>query len=455
MLSAVAGVLLAAGEGSRFGQPKALVELNGQTLAERGVDLLRAGGADPILVVTGAAPIRLGGTLSVYNQDWRTGMGSSLRAALQALAGTDAGAAVVALADQPLVGPEAVARLIAAYRGGASVAVAAYDGQPRNPVLLAREHWPEVIAMAAGDTGARPFLRARADLVTLVECGDTGRPDDIDTPGDLARITGSAADDPGRHDLRAGFDLAAEDYQRTRPVCPPALFDDLIELAGLQAGDRVLEIGCGTGQATVPLAERGLAVTAVELGAGLAAVARHRLAAFPAAEVVTAAFEDWPARGAPFDAVVAVSSLHWIDPHLRYAKPHELLRPGRAMAVAGCMWAQPADAEPFWRDVQEDYQAVGYAGSPPPRPEQIGPQHFPAQALAFFGEVASLLYPPFQVQYSAGDYLAQLATQSSTRALGEARSAEFLARVRRRLESHGWPRLTATFVAFLLIGRRT
>jgi CTP:molybdopterin cytidylyltransferase MocA len=202
----IAGVLLAAGEGSRFGRPKALVELNGQTLAERGVRLLRTGGADPILVVTGAAEVRLPGTRTVYNPDWRTGMGSSLRTALRALdsspepgqaADFPAGVAavVVALADQPLVGAEAVARLIAAYRHGASVAVAAYDGQPRNPVLLAREHWPEVIASATGDAGARSFLRSHADLVTLVECGDTGRPDDIDTPADLARIAGS---DPHR-----------------------------------------------------------------------------------------------------------------------------------------------------------------------------------------------------------------------------------------------------------------
>ena len=197
MRTKVAGVLLAAGEGSRFGRPKALVELHGQTLAERGVNVLRAGGARPILVVTGAVPIELSETHTVYNPEWRTGMGSSLRAALQALTGTgtgvgtdtDVGAVVVALADQPLVGAEAVARLIAAYRDGASVAVAAYGGQPRNPVLLAREHWAEVVATATGDQGARTFLRARPDLVTLVECGDTGRPDDIDTPADLARIT--------------------------------------------------------------------------------------------------------------------------------------------------------------------------------------------------------------------------------------------------------------------------
>jgi CTP:molybdopterin cytidylyltransferase MocA len=189
MRTSVAGVLLAAGEGSRFGQPKALVELDGQTLAERGVNTLLAGGADPVFVVTGAAPVELDGIHTVYNQQWRTGMGSSLRAALRALP-PDVDAVVVALADQPLVGAEAVARLIAAYRAGAAVAVAAYEGKPRNPVLLAREHWPEVIATAAGDQGARAFLRARPDLVTLIECGDTGRPDDIDTTADLDRIAG-------------------------------------------------------------------------------------------------------------------------------------------------------------------------------------------------------------------------------------------------------------------------
>jgi len=236
---AVAGILLAAGGGSRLGQPKALVEFDGQTLAERGVATLRAGGADPVLVVSGAVPVSVPGAQTVHNPDWETGMGSSLAVALRAVdsleaaaspdiaclettaspetaasarttgspgtsgspdaaspnaapsSGTTvlAAAAVIALADQPLVGAEAVRRLIAAWRDGASVAVAAYDGKPRNPVLIAREHWPAVLATATGDRGARAFLRAHPDLVTLVECGDTGRPDDIDTAEDLARIT--------------------------------------------------------------------------------------------------------------------------------------------------------------------------------------------------------------------------------------------------------------------------
>jgi nicotine blue oxidoreductase len=202
----VAGILLAAGEGSRLGQPKALVEIGGQRLADRGVAMLSSGGADPIIVVTGAAPVEPPGAFTVHNPDWRTGMGSSLAAglaALRSLPPPGCTAAVIALADQPLVGAESVRRLIAAYAGDAhgtdgaseaggtaTIAVACYGGRPRNPVLIAREHWDEVLAMAEGDAGARPFLRAHPELVTLIECGDTGRPDDIDTPEDLARITG-------------------------------------------------------------------------------------------------------------------------------------------------------------------------------------------------------------------------------------------------------------------------
>jgi CTP:molybdopterin cytidylyltransferase MocA len=188
----VAGILLAAGEGSRLGQPKALVEVGGETLARRGVALLRGGGADPVLIVTGAVPVTIPEALAVHNPDWSTGMGSSLAAGLRAIEDSDVAAAVIALADQPLVGVGAVRRLIGAYRDGAAVAVAGYAGQPRNPVLIGREHWPEVIELATGDTGARAFLSARPELVTLVECGDTGSPDDVDTQEDLARVRGAA-----------------------------------------------------------------------------------------------------------------------------------------------------------------------------------------------------------------------------------------------------------------------
>jgi nicotine blue oxidoreductase len=183
----VAGLLLAAGQGSRLGQPKATVRLGGQTLAERGIGLLRAGGADPIVVVSGAVPISLPAVSIVHNPDWPSGMASSLRAGLASLPACS-DAVVIALVDQPLIGAEAVRRLIAAFHAGAEVAVACYAGRPRNPVLIARAHWAQAAAAARGDIGARAFLRARGDVVTPVECGDTGRADDLDTPEDLRRL---------------------------------------------------------------------------------------------------------------------------------------------------------------------------------------------------------------------------------------------------------------------------
>ena len=190
----VAGLLLAAGAGTRMGQPKALVRVDTVELVGRGVRLLRDGGCVSVTLVLGAAAdevlstVDVGGATVCRNPDWASGMGSSLRAGLAALpAGADA--VVVALVDQPLVGAEAVRRLLAAAEAGARAAVATYDGEQRNPVLLTRELWPDVAAAAVGDVGARPFLAAHPELVTPVECGETGSAYDVDTPADLHRLT--------------------------------------------------------------------------------------------------------------------------------------------------------------------------------------------------------------------------------------------------------------------------
>jgi CTP:molybdopterin cytidylyltransferase MocA len=196
----IAGVLLAAGQGTRLGGPKALVEVAGTRLVDRGVALLRDGGTAPVVVVTGAVDVPLLGVITVHNPDWRSGMGSSLAAGLGAVPDSCA-AAVIALVDQPLIGPDTVRRLIAAYLCGARIAAASYDGKLRNPVLLARDEWAGVLALATGDVGARPYLHAHPDRVTAVECGDIGRPDDVDTPADLARVNrvlASAGSAPAR-----------------------------------------------------------------------------------------------------------------------------------------------------------------------------------------------------------------------------------------------------------------
>ncbi|OIV39303.1 hypothetical protein BIV57_00165 [Mangrovactinospora gilvigrisea] len=261
-------------------------------------------------------------------------------------------------------------------------------------------------------------------------------------------------DDGQRRRLRTGFDETAEAYERSRPVCPPQLFDDLMDAGSLSPGDRVVEIGCGTGQASVPMAQRGLAVTAVELGADLAALARRRLAPFSSAAVVTSAFEDFePAEAAPFAAVAAFNCLHWIDPHLRYAKPAALLPPGGLLAVGTCHWARPADADSFWFEVPDDYRAVGGEGGQMLTPEAIGPWHLPPEAEEHFYEVVAARYP-FARTYRPEDYLANLASQSGIRSLGADRSAELLERVHHRLQARGGHPITATFVGQLTLGRR-
>jgi len=153
---------------------------------------------------------------------------------------------------------------------------------------------------------------------------------------------------------RSTFDEAAELYDRARPGYPAALFEDLAELTSIGPGSRVLEIGPGTGQATLPLAERGCRVVAVELGADLAAVARRKLAGFANVEVVTAAFEDWPLPAEAFDLVLAATAFHWIDPAVRIDKVADALRPGGSLATITTHHVAGGD-ESFFADAQSCY----------------------------------------------------------------------------------------------------
>jgi len=170
-----AGLVLAAGEGTRFGGPKAPAVIDGERLVDRAVGCLRAAGCEPVLVVLGAWVGEVPGAEVVVNPQWPEGMGSSLRTGLTALPAT-ADSVVVTLVDLPGLTPEAVRRIVEAP---GELVVATYDGTRGHPVRFDRGHWDGIAASARGDEGARRYLRDRTD-VTLVEVADLASGEDLD-----------------------------------------------------------------------------------------------------------------------------------------------------------------------------------------------------------------------------------------------------------------------------------
>jgi SAM-dependent methyltransferase len=163
-------------------------------------------------------------------------------------------------------------------------------------------------------------------------------------------------------DNRVLFDLVAEQYDRARPTYPEALFDDIVALSGIPAGGRVLEIGCGTGQATRPMAERGYRITAIELGANLAAVAARNLAPY-GVDVHVGAFEDCVLPAEPFDLVMCVSAFHWLDHAVALPKIARILAPGGALAYTTGGHVDGGTSQ-FFIDAQDCYMKH-MPGTPP------------------------------------------------------------------------------------------
>ena len=179
------GVLLAAGAGRRMGRPKAAIVLDGQTLLDRGLQMLADAGCAPLYAVVGASAPEGGYSSATFvtNPEWESGMASSLRVGLAAATGD---AALVALVDQPGITAAAVRRLRGAHRPGFAVA-ATFDGEIRTPVLFDRSLWAEVSQAVAGDAGARYWLRRNPGRVIPVACDDVADPTDLDLPEDLTR----------------------------------------------------------------------------------------------------------------------------------------------------------------------------------------------------------------------------------------------------------------------------
>jgi CTP:molybdopterin cytidylyltransferase MocA len=167
--SRVVGVLLAAGAGRRYGKPKVLVD----GWLEAAVGALRGGGCAEVVLVLGAAEVTApDGVTAITAADWQQGLSASLRTGLAEADRMRADYAVLHVIDTPDVGPAVVARVLdRALASGSGLARACFGDRPGHPVVIARRHWPGVLARVSGDQGAAAYLRTQPD-VAMVDCGD-------------------------------------------------------------------------------------------------------------------------------------------------------------------------------------------------------------------------------------------------------------------------------------------
>ena len=275
--------------------------------------------------------------------------------------------------------------------------------------------------------------------------------------------------------LRTTFSEAAELYDRMRPGYPRAVFEELAEFGRLGPGSRVLEIGCGTGQATLPLAQRGYRVTAVELGAELAAIARRKLASFPGVEVVVSAFEDWPApwseaeRGSTpwseaergplphdeFDAVVSATAFHWLDPAVRVARSAAVLRPSGTLAIIGTEHIAGGDTA-FFAEAQACYERWDPSTPPGLRLQNASEIPRDSAELDESGLFERVVFHRYEwtETYSASAYRDLLLTYSGHRALESAQREHLLDCITGLIESRYGGSITKRYMTELRLARR-
>ncbi|MEV0350863.1 class I SAM-dependent methyltransferase [Nonomuraea sp. NPDC050680] len=258
--------------------------------------------------------------------------------------------------------------------------------------------------------------------------------------------------------LRATFDRVADLYQDARPDYPAELYSDLLAITAITPPAHLLEVGCGPGKATLPLARMGFRITAVELGDALAAEARHRLAEFADVSVITSSFEDWePPAETRFDLAYAATAWKWVDPEVKYAKAAELLAPGGHLAVWNADHAFPAGFDPFFTEIQKVYDEIGEGDGapwPPPPPEnRSDPIATEFATSGHFTVVGTRLYV-WALRYTTDEYIALLDTFSGHIAMEPARREHLYREVRRLLAARPDGRLVRHWSVGLTIGRR-
>jgi SAM-dependent methyltransferase len=237
-----------------------------------------------------------------------------------------------------------------------------------------------------------------------------------------------------RERLQSTFDQTAQLYQGARPEYPEDLFNRLMEVTGLRSGDHVLEVGAGPGKATLPLARRGLCITAIEPGPALAAEARNNLSGYPV-EVVEARFEDWAGPPEAFAAVVAATAWHWVDPHRRYRSAARALRPGGYLVIWGAQHVFPVGGDPFFAELQEVYDAIGETlpkDARWPAPGELAEQTAEIEASDQF-DIVAVDHFDWTVDYTAETYIDLLRTFSNHIAMAPVDREQLFTEIRQRV----------------------
>jgi SAM-dependent methyltransferase len=241
---------------------------------------------------------------------------------------------------------------------------------------------------------------------------------------------------------RLVFGAVAEEYDRFRPTYPERLFDDLVELAGLDGSAPVLEVGTGTGKATVLLAARGIPVLGIEPSVEMAAVARRNASRFGNVEIEIeeSDFERWDPRGRRFPLVLSAQAWHWVEPEAGFAKVRDVLLPGGWLAVCWnrFAWEKSELREPLVKAYYSAAPELKEAGS-------MHPAHDPDAEADWEGDVAGVdgladgevRNYEWDRTYTTREYVGLLATASDVRLLEPERRDALCAATREVIDGHG------------------
>jgi SAM-dependent methyltransferase len=251
-------------------------------------------------------------------------------------------------------------------------------------------------------------------------------------------------------------------YEQVRPSYPDDLFADLVAVTGVDSASSILEIGCGTGQATRSLAQLGCDVTAIEPGVELADIARQRTARFSNVAIETSTFEEWDHQDRRFDLVVAASSWHWIDPSIGWAQAHNLLHPSGWLALLGHVVVRRPD-EPEVYAATADLHEQFAPGNPdwrhPPLEDEVratsdgwGPPNDDRDGL--FGPTVVRRYPTEQ-HFDGAGFANLLRTLSVYRQLDASLREPLLDAIAQRIRTDLGDHATRHYLTVLRAGQRT